>query len=87
MLDRCANLPEVVEAALKVRFVGQDAQAGRAGGLVGAGDGDGVEVGRMTPWLGLAFLTSAMSFTVAVTLRVTCPSRRACGPARAPRGA
>ena len=43
--DRGADAREVGEVALKVGDVGEDGEAGRAMGLVGTGDCDGVEVG------------------------------------------
>ena len=47
---------------LEIGDVGQDAEAGRAVGLVGPGDGDGSKSARMTLAEGLAFLTSAISW-------------------------
>ena len=60
-VDRRADLPQVVEAALKVRLVGQHADAGRTVLLVGAGDRDRIEVGADHALDGLAFFTSAIS--------------------------
>ena len=63
-LHRVADRLDVLELALEILLVGQDAEGVGAGGFVGLGDRRrGRSPARITPALGVAFFTSAMRFS------------------------
>ena len=74
---------KIFRRALEERSVGQHGETGGAAGLIGARQGRRIEVGRIRPLDGLAFLISAIS---AGRPERDCPLDRSEEPARARRG-
>ena len=56
-----ARRAQMIERALERRRVGQHRQAGRAAGLIGGRQRRRIEIARISPFDGLAFLISAIS--------------------------
>ena len=54
-IDRRADLPQIIEAALEIRLVGQHADAGRAVLLVRSRDRDRIEIGADDAFAGAGF--------------------------------